>query len=180
MKSSAERRWPSRSPSGRAVFSPVYVAMVRAGEAGGFLPIVLQQIADFRTRDQELKGKIKAAMVYPCVLAVPGDVRAGLLMTFFIPRFSTLFEEFGSKLPYLTQIIVAIQPLADALRVGCADRGDWRGVCVQELRCRPSPAAILGAHAAQDAADWHQSSRASRWCASAGCRGHGQRERCRW
>ena len=50
-------------------FSTVYVAMVRAGEAGGFLPIVLQQIADFRTREQDLKGKVKAAMVYPFVLA---------------------------------------------------------------------------------------------------------------
>ena len=55
-------KWPK-------VFSSVYVAMVRAGEAGGFLHVVLQQIADFRTREQELKGKVKAAMVYPCVLA---------------------------------------------------------------------------------------------------------------
>jgi type II secretory pathway component PulF len=94
-------KWPK-------VFSPVYVAMVRAGEAGGFLPIVLQQIADFRTRDQELKGKIKAAMVYPCVLALLATGVLIFLMTFFIPRFSTLFEEFGSKLPWLTQVIVAI------------------------------------------------------------------------
>ena len=94
-------KWPK-------VFSPVYVAMVRAGEAGGFLPIVLQQIADFRTRDQELKGKIKAAMVYPCVLACLATAVLIFLMTFFIPRFSTLFEEFGSKLPWLTQVIVAI------------------------------------------------------------------------
>jgi type II secretory pathway component PulF len=81
---------------------------VRAGEAGGFLPIVLQQIADFRTRDQELKGRIKAAMVYPCVLALLATAVLIFLMTFFIPRFSTLFEEFGSKLPWLTQVIVAI------------------------------------------------------------------------
>ncbi|MEA2710202.1 MAG: type pilus assembly protein PilC [Phycisphaerales bacterium] len=94
-------KWPKS-------FSPVYVAMIRAGEAGGFLPIVLQQISDFRTRDQDLKGKIKAAMVYPCVLAALATCVLIFLMTFFIPRFSTLFEEFGSKLPYLTQIIVAI------------------------------------------------------------------------
>ena len=56
-------KWPQ-------AFSTVYVAMVRAGESGGFLPIVLQQIADFRTREQDLKGKVKAALVYPCVLAV--------------------------------------------------------------------------------------------------------------
>jgi type II secretory pathway component PulF len=93
-------KWPK-------VFSTVYVAMVRAGEAGGFLPIVLQQIADFRTREQDLKGKIKSALVYPCVLALLGVGVMIFLMTFFIPRFSGLFEEFGSKLPFLTQMIVA-------------------------------------------------------------------------
>ena len=92
-------KWPK-------VFSSVYVAMVRAGEAGGFLPIVLQQIADFRTREQELKGKVKSALVYPAVLALLGVGVMIFLMTFFIPRFSGLFEEFGSKLPFLTQVIV--------------------------------------------------------------------------
>jgi type II secretory pathway component PulF len=43
--------------------------MVRAGEAGGFLDVVLGQIADFRTREADLKGKVKAAMVYPIILA---------------------------------------------------------------------------------------------------------------
>ncbi|MGB7160857.1 MAG: type II secretion system F family protein [Tepidisphaeraceae bacterium] len=88
-------------------FSTVYVAMVRAGEAGGFLPIVLQQIADFRTREQDLKGKIKAAMVYPAVLACLAIGVLVFLLTFFIPRFSGIFEEFGGNLPWLTQAIVA-------------------------------------------------------------------------
>jgi type II secretory pathway component PulF len=92
-------KWPK-------VFSSVYVAMVRAGEAGGFLHVVLQQIADFRTREQELKGKVKAAMVYPCVLAVLAIAVLVFLLTFFIPRFSTLFAQFGGNLPVLTQIIV--------------------------------------------------------------------------
>lgn len=88
-------------------FSTVYVAMVRAGEAGGFLPIVLQQIADFRTREQDLKGKVKSAMVYPAVLAVLAVAVLIFLLTFFIPRFSGIFEEFGSALPWLTRVIVA-------------------------------------------------------------------------
>ncbi|HEX8520743.1 MAG TPA: type II secretion system F family protein [Tepidisphaeraceae bacterium] len=94
-------KWPK-------TFSTVYVAMVRAGEAGGFLHVVLQQIADFRTRDQELKGKIKAAMVYPCVLALLAVGVVVLLMTFFIPRMSGMFQEFGGNLPLLTRIIMAI------------------------------------------------------------------------
>jgi type IV pilus assembly protein PilC len=81
---------------------------VRAGEAGGFLDVVLQQICDFRTREQELKGKVKAAMVYPAVLAVLACAVLVFLMTFFIPRFSGIFAEFGSKLPLLTRVIVAL------------------------------------------------------------------------
>src|SRR5688572_6836735 len=83
-------KWPK-------VFSTVYVARVRAGEAGGFLHVVLQQIADFRTREQELKGKVKAAMVYPCVLAVLAAAVLVFLLTFFIPRFSGIFAEFGGN-----------------------------------------------------------------------------------
>lgn len=95
----AMAKWPR-------VFSSVYVAMVRAGEAGGFLHVVLQQIADFRTREQELKGKVKAALVYPCVLATLAVAVLIFLLTFFIPRFSGIFAEFGGKLPWLTTVIV--------------------------------------------------------------------------
>src|SRR5438477_8832813 len=89
-------------------FSTVYVAMVRAGEAGGFLPIVLQQIADFRTREQDLKGKVKAALVYPVVLSIFGTCVVVFLLTWFMPKMSNIFDEFGSKLPYLTQCIVMV------------------------------------------------------------------------
>ncbi len=88
------------------VFSTVYVAMVRAGEAGGFLDVVLQQIADFRTREQDLIGKVKGAMVYPIVLGVLAAGVLTFLMTFFIPRFSGIFSQFGGNLPMLTQVIV--------------------------------------------------------------------------
>lgn len=87
-------------------FSNVYTAMVRAGEAGGFLHVVLQQIADFRTREQDLKGKVKAALIYPAVLAVLAVAVLIFLLIFFIPRFSGIFREFGANLPLLTRIIV--------------------------------------------------------------------------
>lgn len=88
-------------------FSNVYVAMVRAGETGGFLDLVLQQIADLRTREQELLGKVKTAMVYPCVLATLAVSVLIFLMTFFIPKFSTIFSDFGGELPALTRFIMA-------------------------------------------------------------------------
>ena len=81
--------------------------MIRVGEAGGFLEVVLGQIAEFRTREQDLKGKVKAAMVYPCVLGVLGIVVLIFLLTYFIPKFSTIFADFGAALPCLTQLILA-------------------------------------------------------------------------
>ncbi len=87
-------------------FPPVYVAMVRAGETGGFLDVVLGQIADFRSREQDLKGKVKAALVYPVVLSVLAGLVLIFLLTYFIPRFSAIFAEFGGSLPWLTRAIV--------------------------------------------------------------------------
>lgn len=97
----AMARWPR-------VFSSVYVAMVQAGEAGGFLDLVLNQIADFRAREAELKGKVKAALVYPCVLAVVAVGVMAFLLVYFIPRFTGIFAEFGASLPALTRAVVGI------------------------------------------------------------------------
>lgn len=92
-------------------FSSIYVAMARAGEAGGFLDVVLNQIAGFRTRESDLKGKVKAALVYPCVLAVMAAATLVFLLTFFIPRFALLFAQFGSALPPLTRWIIDVSDL---------------------------------------------------------------------
>ena len=94
-------RWPKS-------FRPVYLAMVQAGETGGFLDLVLFQIADFRERERELIGKLKTAMIYPCVLAV---LVVGVLifcLTYFIPRFSEIFAQFGADLPWLTHVVVSV------------------------------------------------------------------------
>jgi type II secretory pathway component PulF len=92
-------KWPQN-------FSSVYVAMVRAGEAGGFLEVVLSQIADFRSREADLKGRVKGAMIYPIILACLAVAVLIFLMEFFIPRFSQIFEQFGGNLPLLTQFII--------------------------------------------------------------------------
>ncbi len=92
-------------------FPPITVAMVRAGEMGGFLDLVLDQIAAFRSREQDLMGKVKAALVYPAVLAVLATGILGFLLTYFIPRFSLMFLEFGGSLPTLTRAIVAASDL---------------------------------------------------------------------
>ena len=93
-------RWPRSFP-------PVYVAMVRAGETGGFLDVVLGQIADLRAREQDLKGRFKSALIYPMVLGALAGLVLIFLLTYFIPRFSTIFSEMGGNLPWLTRTIVA-------------------------------------------------------------------------
>ena len=93
------------------VFSSVYIAMVRAGEAGGFLDVVLSQIAEFRTREQDLKGKVKMAMIYPLILGLLAIGVMIFLLTFFIPRFTPLFAQFGGNLPALTQFIIGVSHL---------------------------------------------------------------------
>ena len=98
-------KWPQ-------VFSNVYVAMVRAGEAGGFLHVVLQQIADFRQREQDLKGKLTAALIYPAILCVFGTAVVFALLIFFIPMFKSIFEGFGEQLPLLTRGVVALSEFA--------------------------------------------------------------------
>jgi len=94
----------SRSPE---TFPTVYTAMVEAGETGGFLDLVLEQIAEFQARDKELRGKVVSAMIYPAVLMFLAIAVLIFLMVFFIPRFKTLFEGFDAALPMLTQVIVS-------------------------------------------------------------------------
>lgn len=96
----ALRQWPK-------YFSSIYVAMVQAGETGGFLELVLEQIANFRSREQDLKSRVQSALIYPVILTVLALFILLFLLVFFIPRFSSIFAEFGGTLPALTRGIVA-------------------------------------------------------------------------
>jgi type II secretory pathway component PulF len=92
-------------------FPRVYVAMVEAGETGGFLDVVLAQIAEFQSREKELKSKVLTAMLYPCILLVLALAILTLLLTFFIPKFQTIFNNMHSSLPLITQIIIGASHL---------------------------------------------------------------------
>src|SRR5690606_1124053 len=86
-------------------------AMVEAGETGGFLDVVLAQIADFQAREKELRGRVLAALLYPMILLVLAIAVLVLLLVFFIPKFQTIFAGFGAELPALTQVIVGISDI---------------------------------------------------------------------
>jgi len=87
-------------------FPRVYVAMVEAGEAGGFLDVVLAQIAEFQSREKELKSKVVTAMLYPVILLVLAIVVLTVLLVFFIPKFQRVFASFHGALPLITRIII--------------------------------------------------------------------------
>jgi len=79
---------------------------VEAGETGGFLDVVLAQIADFQAREKELRSKVMTALLYPVILLALALGVLIFLLVFFIPRFQTIFSGFGASLPLLTQVIV--------------------------------------------------------------------------
>src|SRR6266403_2599032 len=91
-----------------ATFPRVYVAMVQAGETGGFLDLVLAQIADVQSREKELRSKVMTAMLYPSILLMLALGVLIFLLTFFIPRFQGIFKGFGAALPLPTQIVIGV------------------------------------------------------------------------
>src|SRR6478609_2736531 len=95
------------------VFDRLYINMIKAGEAGGLLEAVLDRLARFQEKSRQLRGKIRAAMVYPViVLAVAGSILAGLLV-FVVPKFKQIFADLlkGAPLPPLTQAVLTVSDL---------------------------------------------------------------------
>ncbi|MBM3978996.1 MAG: type II secretion system F family protein [Planctomycetes bacterium] len=89
-------------------FSKLYVNMVRAGEAGGALEVILQRLADFLEKAQSLKSKIIGAMVYPSVVIFVAVAILTFIMVAIIPKFKKIFDEFGMTLPWATQTLIRI------------------------------------------------------------------------
>ena len=89
-----------------AVFSDLYVNMVRAGETSGTLDVVLGRLADFLEKQTELSSKVRGAMIYPAIMFLVGAAVLAFMMTFVIPRVSDIFETSGKALPLVTVILV--------------------------------------------------------------------------
>jgi type IV pilus assembly protein PilC len=74
------------------IFNRLYINMVKAGEIGGALEVTLRRLADFMEKAQKIKGKVKAAMCYPCAVLCVAAAILTLLMTYVVPRFRDVFE----------------------------------------------------------------------------------------
>ena len=90
------------------VFSKMYVNIVRAGELGGALDIVLARLADFLENAEETKNKILSALIYPTILIFAGLGAVFFLMTFVVPKLSGVFEGSGGSVPFITQVLLSI------------------------------------------------------------------------
>jgi type IV pilus assembly protein PilC len=89
-------------------FDRLYVNMVKAGEAGGALEVIMQRLAEFKEKSQTLKRKIIGAMVYPTVVICAAIGILIFIMVAIIPKFEKIFREFGLKLPALTQFLIDV------------------------------------------------------------------------
>ncbi|KFI21543.1 type II secretion system F family protein [Nitrosococcus oceani] len=88
-------------------FSPLYISMIRAGEAGGALDVILGRLADFMERSKALKNAVTSALIYPAILVGVAGLSVIILLTFVVPQFQQLFEDAGKALPVATQIVIA-------------------------------------------------------------------------
>jgi type IV pilus assembly protein PilC len=107
------------------VFNRLYVNMVKAGELGGVLEVVLNRLSEFMEKAQKIKGKVIAAMFYPVAVMCVATIIMGVLMIYVIPQFKLVFAGMlnGASLPEFTQIVLGI---SDAIKdhflitMGCA------------------------------------------------------------
>ena len=92
------------------VFNKLYVNMVKAGELGGVLELVLNRLAEFQEKAQKIANKVKSAMAYPMIVLVIALLIMWFLLVFIVPKFETIFKDMlnGKPLPELTQIVIGI------------------------------------------------------------------------
>ena len=90
------------------IFNNLYLNIIRAGEKSGALGEVLYSLAEYRQKEQEIRRKIAAALAYPLLMIVVGIGTIFIMLTFFLPKFISLFENMNQTLPLSTRILIGI------------------------------------------------------------------------
>src|SRR5205814_6186232 len=92
----------------RDVFSRFYVNIVRAGEAGGALGVVLTRLAETMERNKELRENVLSALIYPTILVFVAVASIMVLLVFVVPTFQQTFAQAGKALPLPTQVVIFV------------------------------------------------------------------------
>ena len=90
------------------IFDNLYINMVKAGEAGGVLEVVLGRLAEFAEKSEKIKNKVKGAMIYPIVVLIAAVGITAFLLVMVIPKFKQVFNDMlgGAELPAITQAVI--------------------------------------------------------------------------
>jgi len=105
----------SKSPK---CFDRLYCNMIRAGEAGGALEVILRRLSEFMERASALRRKVKGAMVYPVVVISVAVGILSFIMITIVPQFKTIFDDFGTTLPPMTQMLIDFSSLLSTGYIG--------------------------------------------------------------
>src|SRR5437899_1344334 len=92
-------------------FSRLYVNMVRAGEAGGVLDVILGRLVEFERSADELRSYLVSALIYPALLTGVGITSIGILLYFVIPKFASIFQEMGAAVPPATMAMLWVSQM---------------------------------------------------------------------
>lgn len=124
------------------IFPTVHVAMVRAGEKGGFLDSVMDRLAQLVRRQVELRDKVVGSLIYPAMVVGVGSLVSVGIFGFFVPRFKPMFARLGNDLPSLTRVVFAISDgltvygLYTAIGLVLAGAGVWRVLKMPGVQAR--------------------------------------------
>ena len=95
-------------------FDELYCNLVEAGEQAGALETLLDKIATYKEKTEEIKGKIKGALFYPVAVIIVGLIVSAILLVFVVPQFAELFQNFGADLPAFTQFVLGLSEFMQA------------------------------------------------------------------
>ncbi len=88
-------------------FNKLYISMVKAGEAGGVLDVILRRLAGFMEKSQKLRKKVKGALIYPAAVVTVAAAILVVIMLFVVPAFEKMFADIGQSLPAPTQLLLS-------------------------------------------------------------------------
>ena len=127
-----------------AIFSPLYISMIRVGEEMGQLREVLADIADYQKRQEEMSSKVAGALVYPLVMLCVGTATVFFILTFVMPKIAAIFVGTGEKLPWPTVFIMAISQFLKVFWIPIVMAVAVMVVTFNRWRASPSGTIIIG------------------------------------